>query len=64
MENPSLVTGRRVLVIEDGPTLTHGGMQYGAGVAAAKRHRSRSLATSGAAERELNGPASTQWVPT
>jgi predicted GTPase len=29
--------GRRVLVIEDGPTLTHGEMQYGAGVVAARR---------------------------
>ena len=37
VENPSLVAGRRVLVIEDGPTLTHGEMQYGAGVVAAKR---------------------------
>jgi predicted GTPase len=37
VENPSMVAGRRVLVIEDGPTLTHGEMQYGAGVVAAKR---------------------------
>jgi predicted GTPase len=37
VESPSLVAGRRVLVIEDGPTLTHGEMQYGAGVVAAKR---------------------------
>ena len=29
--------GKRVLVIEDGPTLTHGGMAYGAGVVAARR---------------------------
>lgn len=29
--------GRRVLAVEDGPTLTHGGMTYGAGVVAAKR---------------------------
>ena len=33
----SLVTGRRVLVIEDGPTLTHGEMRYGAGLVAALR---------------------------
>ena len=32
---PSLVKGQRVLVVEDGPTLTHGEMPYGAGVVAA-----------------------------
>ncbi len=31
-----MVTGRRVLVIEDGPTTTHGGMGYGAGLLAAR----------------------------
>ena len=30
-------TGKRVVVVEDGPTLTHGGMTYGAGVVAARR---------------------------
>jgi predicted GTPase len=38
VENPDLVKGNRVLVIEDGPTLTHGEMAYGAGVIAAKNH--------------------------
>jgi len=38
VEKPELITGRRVLVIEDGPTLTHGGMQYGAGIVAARRN--------------------------
>jgi predicted GTPase len=33
---PELVKGKNVLVIEDGPTLTHGSMTYGAGVVAAK----------------------------
>ncbi len=33
---PELVKGKQVLVIEDGPTLTHGSMTYGAGVVAAK----------------------------
>ncbi len=37
VEEPGLIAGRRVLVIEDGPSLTHGGMQYGAGVVAARR---------------------------
>jgi predicted GTPase len=32
------LSGKRVLVIEDGPTLTHGEMRYGAGVVAARRH--------------------------
>ena len=31
------IEGRRVVVVEDGPTLTHGGMAYGAGVVAARR---------------------------
>ena len=31
------IEGRTVVVVEDGPTLTHGGMTYGAGVVAAKR---------------------------
>ncbi|OGD17189.1 MAG: GTPase, partial [Candidatus Aminicenantes bacterium RBG_13_59_9] len=31
------IAGKRVLVIEDGPTVTHGGMAYGAGVVAAKK---------------------------
>jgi predicted GTPase len=36
-DKPDLIKGRRVLVIEDGPTLTHGSMPYGAGTIAAKR---------------------------
>lgn len=32
------IKGKRVLVIEDGPTLTHGGMKYGAGIVAAKKY--------------------------
>lgn len=37
LENPDAVSGQRVLVVEDGPTTTHGGMAYGAGYLAAKR---------------------------
>ncbi len=37
VEDPSVIAGKRVLVVEDGPTLTHGGMKYGAGVVAAER---------------------------
>jgi len=35
VEDPSLIRGKRVLAVEDGPTLTHGEMKYGAGVMAA-----------------------------
>jgi predicted GTPase len=35
LDDPEAVRGRRVLVVEDGPTLTHGGMAYGAGFVAA-----------------------------
>jgi predicted GTPase len=37
VDKPEMVKGKRVLVIEDGPTLTHGEMKYGAGLVAAKR---------------------------
>jgi predicted GTPase len=37
VDDPSRVTGKRVLVIEDGPTVTHGGMGYGAGWVAAQQ---------------------------
>ena len=38
VENPSAIRDKRVLVVEDGPTLTHGDMAYGAGVVAARRY--------------------------
>jgi predicted GTPase len=38
VDDPSSVEGKRVLVIEDGPTLSHGEMTYGAGVVAARAH--------------------------
>ncbi len=37
VDDPSCIRGKRVLVIEDGPTLTHGEMAYGAGIVAAWR---------------------------
>jgi len=40
VDDPSLIKGKRVLVVEDGPTLTHGGMKIGAGTVAAKKIRS------------------------
>lgn len=36
VDHPELIRGKRALVVEDGPTLTHGGMSYGAGWFAAK----------------------------
>ena len=38
VDRPDLLAGARALVIEDGPTLTHGGMTFGAGVVAARRN--------------------------
>ncbi|RAO99193.1 GTPase [Petrotoga sp. 9PW.55.5.1] len=38
VENPSIIRGKKCLVIEDGPTLTHGEMTYGAGFIAAKKY--------------------------
>lgn len=37
VDDPQQIRGKRVLVVEDGPTLTHGGMAYGAGWVAARR---------------------------
>ena len=38
VEDPMIIRGKRVLVVEDGPTLTHGGMKYGAGTVAAEKY--------------------------
>lgn len=43
VEHAEQIEGKRVLVIEDGPTLTHGNMTYGAGVVAAKRHGAKEI---------------------
>ena len=37
VDDPDLIAGHRVLVVDDGPTLTHGGMAYGAGFLAAQQ---------------------------
>jgi len=37
LDDPAAVSGKRVVVVEDGPTVTHGGMPYGAGWLAARR---------------------------
>jgi len=41
--DPDAIKGKRVLVVEDGPTLTHGEMPYGAGVVAANRYHASAL---------------------
>jgi len=43
VENGQQIKGKRVLVVEDGPTLTHGEMSYGAGVVAAEKYGAREL---------------------
>ncbi len=43
LDDPALVAGKRVLVVEDGPTLTHGGMKIGAGTVAAQRFGAAAL---------------------
>ena len=43
VDEPGLIRGRRVLAVEDGPTLTHGGMTFGAATLAARNHGAREL---------------------
>jgi predicted GTPase len=43
VDDPKQLEGKRVLVVEDGPTITHGGMPYGAGVVAAERFGAREV---------------------
>jgi len=43
VDNPDVIKGKRVLVIEDGPTLTHGEMKIGAGTVAAERFGAKEL---------------------
>ncbi len=43
VDNPELIRGRRVLVIEDAPTVTHGQAPYGAGYIAAKMYKAKEV---------------------
>jgi predicted GTPase len=43
VDNPAAVKGKRVLVVEDGPTLTHGDMHFGAGHVAARKYKAKSI---------------------
>jgi len=42
-DDPDIIGGKSVLVVEDGPTLTHGGMRYGAGTLAARIFGARDI---------------------
>ncbi|MFQ5761929.1 MAG: GTPase [Candidatus Bathyarchaeia archaeon] len=43
VDNPNAVQGKRVVVVEDGPSITHGGMPYGAGFLAAKKNNAGTI---------------------
>ena len=43
VDKPEVIRGKRVLVIEDGPTLTHGEMKIGAGIVAARRFGAKEI---------------------
>lgn len=43
VEDGNAIRGKRVLCVEDGPTLTHGGMKYGAAVMAAKKYQAAEI---------------------
>lgn len=43
VDDPGQIKGQRVLVVEDGPTLTHGGMSHGAGVIAAQMYEAADI---------------------
>lgn len=43
VDKPELITGKRVLVVEDGPTLTHGEMKYGAGTVIAQKLNAKEI---------------------
>ena len=43
LEDPKRVKGKRVLVVEDGPTVTHGGMPFGAGYVAARTAKAKEI---------------------
>ncbi len=43
VDKPGLIKDRRVLAVEDGPTHTHGGMEYGAGYLASKKYKAKKI---------------------
>jgi predicted GTPase len=68
VDDPSQLKGRRAIVVEDGPTVTHGEMAYGAGTLAADRYRAevidpRPFAAGGLREVYAAYPHLTRVVP-
>lgn len=43
VSDPEVISGKKVLVVEDGPTVTHGGMSYSIGLIAAKTYNAREI---------------------
>ena len=43
IDHPELIRGKRALVVEDGPTLTHGEMKFGAGIVAAQKYGAKEI---------------------
>ena len=43
IDHPEFIRGKRVLVVEDGPTLTHGEMKFGAGIVAAQKYGAKEI---------------------
>ena len=43
VDKPELIKGKKVLLVEDGPTLTHGGMKFGAATVAAKKYKAKTI---------------------
>ncbi|MCL2586786.1 MAG: cyclic 2,3-diphosphoglycerate synthase [Firmicutes bacterium] len=43
VDKPEMIKGKKVLIVEDGPTMTHGGMKIGAGTVAAKRFGAKEI---------------------
>ena len=62
VDDPAAIRGKRVLVIEDGPTLTHGEMAYGAGYVAARRFGAARSSTR-APSRSAPSPPPTRSIP-
>ncbi len=60
-DNPHLVDGKKVVVVEDGPTLTHGGMAYGAGFVAARRWKAREIISPKSSAKGLMAEAFDQY---
>jgi predicted GTPase len=61
LDDPAAVRGRRVLVIEDGPTITHGGMPYGAGYVAATQAQAAEIVDPRAAAHVDIAPVYAQY---